>query len=43
MQDDKRGFQERLNLARDYKLQGFCPWILGTEDPAIWTVLPSHK
>ena len=40
---DKRGFQERLNLARDHKLQGFCSWVLGTEDPAIWTVLPSHK
>lgn len=40
---DKRGFQERLNLARDRNLQGFCSWVLGDEDPAIWTVLPSHK
>jgi spore germination protein YaaH len=40
---DKRGFQERLNLARDRNLQGFCSWVLGTEDPEIWTVLPSHK
>jgi len=40
---DRRAFEERLNLARDYKLQGFCSWVLGTEDPAIWTVLPSHK
>jgi spore germination protein YaaH len=40
---DKRGFQERWNLARDRKLQGFCSWVLGTEDPEIWTVLPSHK
>lgn len=40
---DKRGFQERLNLARDFHLQGFCSWVLGTEDPAIWTILPSHK
>jgi spore germination protein YaaH len=40
---DKRGFQERLNLARDYELQGFCSWVLGTEDPAIWTLLRSHE
>jgi spore germination protein YaaH len=40
---DKRGFEERWNLARDRGLQGFCSWVLGSEDPAIWTVLPSHK
>jgi spore germination protein YaaH len=40
---DRRGFQERLNLVRDSKLQGFCSWVLGTEDPAIWAALPSHK
>lgn len=40
---DKRGFQERFNLARDRHLQGFCSWVLGNEDPEIWTVLPSHK
>lgn len=39
---DKRAFEERWKLARDYKLQGFCSWVLGTEDPAIWTVLPFH-
>jgi len=40
---DKRGFQERWNLARDHGLQGFCSWVLGTEDPEIWSILPSHK
>lgn len=40
---DKRGFEERLNLVRSYKLQGFCSWVLGTEDPAVWTVLTPHK
>ena len=40
---DKRGFQERLNLVRDRGLQGFCSWVLGTEDPGIWSLLPSHK
>lgn len=40
---DKRGFQERLNLAREKGLQGFCSWVLGTEDPEIWSLLPLHK
>jgi len=40
---DKRGFGERLNLVRDRGLQGFCSWVLGTEDPEIWSLLPSHK
>ncbi|MGA7906342.1 MAG: glycosyl hydrolase family 18 protein [Candidatus Sulfotelmatobacter sp.] len=40
---DKRGFEERLNLVRDRNLQGFCSWVLGTEDPEIWALLPSHK
>jgi spore germination protein YaaH len=40
---DKRGFQERLNLVRDRGLEGFCSWVLGTEDPQIWSLLPSHK
>jgi spore germination protein YaaH len=40
---DKRGFQERLNLVHERGLQGFCSWVLGAEDPQIWSVLPSHK
>lgn len=40
---DKRGFHERLNLVRGRNLQGFCAWVLGAEDPEIWTLLPSHK
>ena len=40
---DKRGFQERLNLVREKGLEGFCSWVLGTEDPEIWSLLPSHK
>jgi spore germination protein YaaH len=40
---DKRGFQERLNLVREHGLQGFCSWVLGNEDPEIWSLLPSHK
>lgn len=40
---DKRGFQERLNLARDRGLEGFCSWVLGMENPEIWSLLPPHK
>jgi spore germination protein YaaH len=40
---DQRGFEERLKLTRENNLQGFCSWVLGVEDPAIWSVLPSHK
>jgi len=40
---DKRGFQERLSLVRDRGLQGFCSWVLGTEDPEMWSLLPTHK
>jgi spore germination protein YaaH len=40
---DKRGFQERLNLVRERGLQGFCSWVLGAEDPQVWSVLPAHK
>lgn len=40
---DKRGFQERWNLVHDQHLNGFCSWVLGTEDPAIWSLLTSHK
>jgi spore germination protein YaaH len=40
---DKHGFQERLDLVRDRGLQGFCSWVLGAEDPEIWSTLPSHR
>jgi spore germination protein YaaH len=40
---DKRGFQERLSLVHEKGLEGFCSWVLGTEDPEIWTLLPPHK
>jgi spore germination protein YaaH len=40
---DARTFRERYNLVREKNLQGFCSWVLGTEDPAIWDLLPAHK
>jgi spore germination protein YaaH len=40
---DKRSFEERLKLVRERGLEGFCSWVLGTEDPEIWSLLPEHK
>jgi spore germination protein YaaH len=40
---DAHTFRERYTLARERGLQGFCSWVLGTEDPGIWDLLPAHK
>jgi spore germination protein YaaH len=40
---DAHTFQERYTLVKEHGLEGFCSWVLGTEDPAIWDLLPSHK
>ena len=39
---DSRAFADRYNLAKDQHLQGFCAWVLGEEDPAIWSILPTR-
>ena len=39
---DVRTFKERYALAEQHNIEGFCSWVLGTEDPAIWDFLPSH-
>lgn len=40
---DLRTFRERYQLVKDRNLEGFCSWVLGTEDPQIWTLLPDRK
>ena len=40
---DVHTFRERYALAKERELQGFCSWVLGMEDPAIWDELPSHN
>jgi spore germination protein YaaH len=40
---EKRGFADRYNLAKEQHLQGICAWVLGEEDPEIWSVLPDRK
>jgi spore germination protein YaaH len=37
---DLRTFKDRYELVKQNGLQGFCSWVLGEEDPAIWTYLP---
>jgi len=39
---DARTFRERYQLVRERGLEGFCSWVLGTEDPAVWNELPKH-
>jgi spore germination protein YaaH len=40
---DLRSFRDRYELAQQNGLQGFCSWVLGQEDPAIWTLLPKRQ
>src|SRR5581483_6093631 len=40
---DARTFGARYDLVKERGLQGFCSWVLGKEDPAIWDALPSHQ
>lgn len=39
---DPRTFQARYSLVTEAGIQGFCSWVLGKEDPAIWDLLPAH-
>ena len=39
---DARTFAARYDLVKQDGLEGFCSWVLGEEDPAIWQQLPSH-
>ena len=40
---DARSFHDRLELMKQYGLEGFCSWVLGAEDPKIWDELPTIK
>lgn len=41
--EDARSFTPRLALVNEYGLRGFSMWVLGSEDPAIWSVLRQHR
>lgn len=38
---DARAFRDRYDVVRQYGLEGFCAWVLGSEDPKIWDELPT--
>ncbi|HEX9563945.1 MAG TPA: glycosyl hydrolase family 18 protein [Gemmatimonadaceae bacterium] len=40
--EDVRAFMTKLELVRTYGLRGYSVWLLGTEDPRIWTTLRSE-
>jgi spore germination protein YaaH len=40
---DLHTFRDRYELVKDRGLEGFCSWVLGAEDPAIWTYLPDRQ
>ncbi len=40
---DAHAFRDRYALVKQYGLQGFCSWVLGAEDPAIWDALPEAR
>ena len=35
--EDARAFAAKLELVRKYHLRGYSVWVLGTEDPGVWT------
>jgi spore germination protein YaaH len=37
---DLHTFKDRYELIQKTSCKGFCSWVLGEEDPAIWTFLP---
>lgn len=37
-----RAFEDRVKLAEQSGVKGICAWVLGDEDPAIWSELPEH-
>lgn len=41
--NDARSFRERYELARKNGLHSFSSWVLGAEDPEIWSALPDVK
>lgn len=37
---DARSFRDRYAVVKQYGLEGFCAWVLGSEDPKVWDELP---
>jgi len=41
--EDVRSFRAKMALVEKHGLRGFSAWVLGPEDPSIWSVLPSRQ
>jgi spore germination protein YaaH len=37
--EDARSFQAKLKLVKKFGLRGYSVWVLGSEDPAIWSLV----
>ena len=37
--EDARAFKAKLPLVERYGLRGYSVWVLGTEDPKVWSVV----
>lgn len=40
---DAHAFRDRYDVVKKYGLQGFCSWVLGSEDPKVWDELPEAQ
>jgi spore germination protein YaaH len=40
---DARSFKARYEVVKTYDLAGFSSWVLGSEDPKVWDVLPKAE
>ena len=36
--EDARAFAAKVELVRKYKLRGYSVWVLGLEDPKVWSL-----
>lgn len=40
---DAHSFRDRYAVVKQYGLEGFCAWVLGSEDPKVWDELPAAE
>ena len=40
--EDKQSLEQKLNIAKNNNLRGFSAWLLGAEDPAIWSIFDKN-
>jgi len=40
---DKQGFEDRLDIVNKNNFRGFSAWVMGVEDPNIWSALSKNS